>query len=243
MKKTFLSFHFFRTQKINPALLTPVNKQKSISSGKFNRNQTILDYLESKNCKDKQNCVKFLTDLKKTTVPSNRNQTILQNFPSNNPKFFRFSNDMMLNLKGILKYQEKNMKKCDFDKNKSSLTFQKVPWSNGIKARSGSLRIERKFSSRIKFQKKSLSLQNLFIIHDFPEKNTNVLENQKNFLLMEKQKKLKVHSKNLKQKAKISKNNWEELEKETNNIMEKLTEANINLRNLKEKLTLRKSLK
>ena len=74
----------------------------------------------------------------KSEIKSLRSKSrFLSTIPTKNaPTFFRFSNEMMLNLKGILKFQEKNMKKHKTSPNSNS---KELPWQIETRKRSKSL--------------------------------------------------------------------------------------------------------
>ena len=119
------------------------------------KNSTIIEFQELKLKSEIKNEIKSLRTKSKvlSTIPTQKA-----------PKFFRFSNEMMLNLKGILKFQEKNMKKHKTSPNANS---KELPWQIETRKRSKSLlttvNLEETSHHANKTPEKFISMQNLRI--------------------------------------------------------------------------------
>lgn len=119
------------------------------------KNSTIIEFQELKIKSEIKNEIKSLRTKSRvlSTIPTKKA-----------PTFFRFSNEMMLNLKGILKFQEKNMKKHKTSPNSNS---KELPWQIETRKRSKSLQStvnpEDASNQTNKTPEKFISMQNLRI--------------------------------------------------------------------------------
>lgn len=197
----------------------------------YKKNKTIMEYLELKSKYEQKNDIKLF----------NNKLNDVEQFATHKPKFFRFSNDMMLNLKGILKFQNKNLQE---NKGEKSLS-KDPPWHYDLKARSQSLSIHPVGFFKTNYKKtknKSASLQNFkiffqeqFVKSEGEEKKIDEPDTMRSFLLLDNK-----PDTTIKERIKRSEEKWMILERNSEEIIEKLDEANNKLLALKKKLELKK---